>query len=126
MSLNAQDFDTVASFRFYSRPRIAAIVPTGGPTLPAYAVTLRGTLFDGMSGVTMPFVPLCKFGDLVGQVLSQQRDVAADGVVSTTAVCVVPMPKAGASGKRASAQLANRHIPHPSLLSRPTACCRST
>jgi hypothetical protein len=71
VSLNSQDFDAIAPFRFYQRPQFARIVPTGGPTLPAYTVTLHGTRFDGMSAVTMPFTPLCRFADQVGAVLSQ-------------------------------------------------------
>lgn len=70
ISLNDQDFDVIASYRFYQRPQLRRIRPTGGPTLPGYIVTLSGTGFGGMAGVVMPFAPLCRVGGRVGSVLS--------------------------------------------------------
>ena len=98
VSLNLQDFDEVADFTFYARPQFAAIVPTGGPTLPAYTVTLRGTRFDGMSAVTMPFTPLCQFGNRVGAVVSQTEERNPQGVLESLTVCVVPTPMHGTPG----------------------------
>ena len=93
VSLNLQDFDSIASFKFYQRPQFDSILPTGGPTLPAYTVTIRGTRFDGMDTVTMPFTPLCRFGDRAGQVIQQGGALNDDtGVRETFTVCVVPTP----------------------------------
>ena len=91
VSLNGQDFDTVADFTFYARPSLSQLLPTGGPTLPGYTVTLQvlspsknkptrslthniprraphavpapqGSGFDAMSEVELPYKPLCGFG----------------------------------------------------------------
>ena len=93
VSLNGQDFDTVADFTFYARPSLSQLLPTGGPTLPGYTVTLQvlnpsknkkplthhiprcaphavrapqGSGFDAMSEVELPYKPLCGFGPVAG------------------------------------------------------------
>ena len=51
--------------RYYGRPHIRRILPTGGPTLPAYTITIRGVGFGGMDGTSMPYVPLCRIGQVM-------------------------------------------------------------
>ena len=107
VSLNRQDFDEVAPFRFYPRPQFTRIVPTGGPTLPAYTVTLHGTGFDGMDAVTMPFTPLCQFGDRAGAVVEQGSTLNdVTGLTDTFTVCVVPEPHNKSFSGRATVRLA--------------------
>ena len=43
VTLNGQDFDEVGEFRYYERPAIANMAPTGGPALDGYELTLLGT-----------------------------------------------------------------------------------
>ena len=111
LSLNDQDYDAIETFRFYERPKLNAITPTGGPTLAAFTVTLHGFRFGGMDGVSMPYAPLCRLGSLVGDVLSMGVEAAAaaaaaededededeeddeeEALLPTYSVCVVPRP----------------------------------
>ena len=115
VSINGQDFDDLVTFRFYERPQLAYIQPTGGPELPGYTVTLHGTRFTGMEGVPMPYAPLCQVGERYGTVVQMGseavsqaddstegnggNDAAAEEVEPRTYLeCVVPRPASVAAG----------------------------
>ena len=83
VSLNTQDYEPVAWLRYYERPTVSAIAPTGGPTRPGYQLQVVGSGLDGMLaamntadeyGVTGLFKPLCRFGAMIGAVTKVGSD----------------------------------------------------